>query len=265
MVDTLIHSGFVVTIDGQRRILKDGAIAIDGNVIVDVGTTSELKKKHRPDKIVDASRKAVLPGLIDLHSHAGGLIKFDTSHIPTFGDRHKPPIKANLRYLMDHIEFRASSKELWYVESLLVALERVKCGTTCGMVMLGGAPRGDDPVYAEMNAKGVEEVGIRTIIGVGPGRPPWPKEFCDWKNGKRIDKMVTREQSLKATEDAIRKLNNTANGRIRVFTSLARFGAPSPGDPMYALESQYMGEALQQTREIREITTKYKTGLHVHT
>ena len=76
MADILITHGVVIAVDPARRIIADGAVAIEKDRIVDVGTTADVSARHGAVKIIDASGKAVLPGLIDGHAHAGhGLIK----------------------------------------------------------------------------------------------------------------------------------------------------------------------------------------------
>jgi 5-methylthioadenosine/S-adenosylhomocysteine deaminase len=68
-IDTLIQHGAVVTMDPARTILYNGAVAIDGDRIVAVGPTDELLGLYHGRKSIDASNKAVLPGLIDTHHH----------------------------------------------------------------------------------------------------------------------------------------------------------------------------------------------------
>ena len=65
-------------------------------------------------------------------------------------------------------------------------------------VELGNAPRSDHPDFAFANAEGVEKVGIRSVIGVGPSRPPYPRDYTYWKDGRRVDRTVTFEESLAA-------------------------------------------------------------------
>ncbi|MFM0056962.1 hypothetical protein PQR64_15150 [Paraburkholderia phytofirmans] len=70
-VDVLIKNGCVITVDSQRRVIEDGAVAVKGERIVAVGDTSALASQYCADRVIDARRKAVLPGLIDAHTHAG--------------------------------------------------------------------------------------------------------------------------------------------------------------------------------------------------
>ena len=77
-VDILIEKGTVLTLDGERRILTDGAIAIKGDRIAAVGKTADVRKKYEGKKTIDASTRLIMPGLVDGHSHlieiARGLI-----------------------------------------------------------------------------------------------------------------------------------------------------------------------------------------------
>ena len=76
MADILITGGIVVTMDPGRRVLEDGAVAIEGDSIVAVGPSADVAATHPADRVIDAGRKVVMPGLIDAHAHAGhGLVK----------------------------------------------------------------------------------------------------------------------------------------------------------------------------------------------
>ncbi len=57
---------------GQIRVIENGAVAVQGEQIVAVGTTAELEQKIETDpatRIVDACGQVVLPGLVDPHTH----------------------------------------------------------------------------------------------------------------------------------------------------------------------------------------------------
>ena len=69
--DILITDGTIITMDRDRRVIDHGALAIVGNRIAAVGTTAELRAHFRARQMIDASRKVVMPGLIDGHGHAG--------------------------------------------------------------------------------------------------------------------------------------------------------------------------------------------------
>lgn len=69
MASILVKNGYVLTLDKSRRIIKNGAVAIERDKIVEVGKTDELIKKHRPEIEIDAVGKIVMPGLVDCHVH----------------------------------------------------------------------------------------------------------------------------------------------------------------------------------------------------
>jgi cytosine/adenosine deaminase-related metal-dependent hydrolase len=69
VVDLLVVGGWVLTVDGERRVFRNGAVAVDGSSIVDVGTSTELTNRYRARRVIDACDKVVLPGLINGHRH----------------------------------------------------------------------------------------------------------------------------------------------------------------------------------------------------
>ena len=67
--DTIISGGIVVTMDPQRHIYDDGAVAVKGDEIVAVGPRSEIEAKYESGQTVDARNTLVLPGFINGHTH----------------------------------------------------------------------------------------------------------------------------------------------------------------------------------------------------
>jgi len=87
-VDLLIHSAGQLCIVpgkngpqrgadlGQLGIIRDGAIAVDGGLIRETGSTTEMTGRYEGRTVVDAMDRCVLPGFVDPHTH-----------IPWSGDR----------------------------------------------------------------------------------------------------------------------------------------------------------------------------------
>jgi imidazolonepropionase len=78
----IVHASELVTLKGPRRarakaemsdlaIIRDGAVAVSGGVIVDVGRTDSILKEHGAGdvEIIDATDRTVLPGFVDPHTH----------------------------------------------------------------------------------------------------------------------------------------------------------------------------------------------------
>ena len=67
-VDTIV-AGMVVTMDGNRSIDDDGAVAVNGDSIIDVGPRAEITAKYEGRQTIDARGKLILPGFINGHTH----------------------------------------------------------------------------------------------------------------------------------------------------------------------------------------------------
>jgi aminodeoxyfutalosine deaminase len=63
----IIRARVVVTMDGPP--IENGAVAISGDRITDVGKFSEISKQHSTEEVVDLDDQALLPGLINAHCH----------------------------------------------------------------------------------------------------------------------------------------------------------------------------------------------------
>jgi 5-methylthioadenosine/S-adenosylhomocysteine deaminase len=68
-VDLVIAGGTVVTMDADRRILEDGAVAVKADQIVAVGKRAEIEAKYTAAAHIDAAGHLVLPGFINGHTH----------------------------------------------------------------------------------------------------------------------------------------------------------------------------------------------------
>ena len=74
MADILITDGIVITMDPNRSIIENGGIAIEGERIIDVGQSEEIKSNHDADVIISAEKHAVIPGLINTHTHVADIL-----------------------------------------------------------------------------------------------------------------------------------------------------------------------------------------------
>src|SRR5262245_52878612 len=68
-VDLAIIHGYVVTVDPQRRVFADGAIAVQGRAIAAVGTTADVLARFEPRRTLDAAGGVVHPGFVECHTH----------------------------------------------------------------------------------------------------------------------------------------------------------------------------------------------------
>ena len=171
MADLIISGAYVITMDATRRIIPNGSIVIEAGKIIAIGPKDEIAAGHTAREVIHAEGKVMLPGLIDVHAHAGhGLIK-------TMGME-----QANhWEYICGQVYTTASPPEFWYAEARLAALERLRFGVTCGVSLLGGGDtimRTDDPAYGSAHCAGVADIGTRSVVAVGPTRAPHPRTYA---------------------------------------------------------------------------------------
>ncbi len=208
-VDLLIEGATVITMDADRRIIEDGSVAISGDQIVAVGRNSELHGLGEPRRTIDGTRMAVLPGLIDCHGHAGhGLVKSLGTGVDD-GVMWTQAVK--------QIYTMGASEGFWGAEAALSGLDRLKAGVTTGVSLLGGGDdvhRVDDPAYAAMHCRSVEKLGTRSIVAVGPGRPPYPHRFGTDEAGNI--RSVSFEDEMRVAEEVISEWHGEASGRISI-------------------------------------------------
>jgi cytosine/adenosine deaminase-related metal-dependent hydrolase len=76
MADTLIMRGKHVLSDPRKKeqgVIRDGAIAIEGDRIAFVGTFSEAQSRFPRGKTLGNGKQLLMPGLVDAHSHGRGM------------------------------------------------------------------------------------------------------------------------------------------------------------------------------------------------
>ena len=208
-VDTLLTGATIVTMDAERRVIENGAVAVVEGKIAAIGAADDLVGRHDPAETVDLAGQVVIPGLIDVHAHAGhALIKTLGMH---GGDRWED--------ICGEVYTQASPPEFWYAEARLAALERLRFGVTTGVSLLGGGDtimRTDDPAYAAAHCRGVAEVGTRSMVAVGPTRAPHPKDYATYDGDQRHVYPVSFEQQLQTTLAVADEWHDTHEGRILI-------------------------------------------------
>jgi cytosine/adenosine deaminase-related metal-dependent hydrolase len=244
MSELLVAGGTVITLDEERRVIPDGAVAMRGGRILAVGTRAEVAKAFpAPERVLDARGKAVLPGLVDAHAHAGhGLVK-------TLGNGDFKAWGEACRVIYSS----ASPASFWYAEARLAALERLKAGVTTGVSVLGGGDcimRVDTPAAGEARARAIDEIGLREVMAVGPRRPPFPHDYV-MEDGSVS--AIRFEDQLETMGLLFERLHG--KGRMRLCTMM----------PVYR-ESTHdraqVAEVKAQGRKVRELGAGFKTIFH---
>ena len=156
MVDLLIKNGLIVTMDKDRRIIAGGSVAVDDGRIVSV-KRGKPRTKGKPEEVIDARGKIVMPGLICSHTHLYGML---LRGAPLKID---PPtdfaqILQRVWWPMDEVMTREDA----YASALISCLEFIKTGTTFFADTFSG-PNAITGVLDRI-AAAVEQSGMRGII-----------------------------------------------------------------------------------------------------
>ena len=195
----MIVHGTVLTLDGSRRIIKDGAVVIEKDRIVDVGKSAALKEKYEAQKVIDATNKIVMPGIVDSHVHTVQMLTRglgdDIDLIGWCFDRIYP------------FETLMTERDT-YVSALLCAMEMIRTGTTC--VCDPGGYRMDNVGNA------LKDAGMRGILSWA-GMDQWSSDRNppDGFPGK-----LSTLETLREEERLVQKWHHTAQGRIRASYAL---------------------------------------------
>jgi len=222
-MNMLIQNGTILTMH-NRKLIRQGAIAIEGKTIIDVGKTRELKRKYRRgyEKIC-AKGKVVIPGLINTHQHAA------MSLLRGYAD--DLPLQTWLEKWIWPVEKHMTPHDI-YVGALLTALESIMGGTTTVNTMYHYSPEGNE-------AKAFTDVGLRGVIG----------HVCfSWR--KKDDK--------KALQDLAKKWHNKVDGLIRASVDPH---APYTVDPEYMKELKRIRDELNEKYGSEETPIMWHTHI----
>jgi putative selenium metabolism protein SsnA len=66
---TRFENGIVVTLGAKNRVIWNGSVVTDGELIAAVGAADDLKKRYPAAEAIDCSGKIILPGFICTHHH----------------------------------------------------------------------------------------------------------------------------------------------------------------------------------------------------
>ena len=147
-VDLVVTNGTVITMDAQRRVIENGAVAVRGDSIVALGTSAEIGAQYAAGKTIDAHGAIVMPGLINGHAHAAMSL---------------------FRGLADDLSFDDwLHKYIFPAEARNVTEEFVMSGTRLSIdeMLRGGITTYADMYYFEdAVARVTKEAGMRAVLG----------------------------------------------------------------------------------------------------
>jgi 5-methylthioadenosine/S-adenosylhomocysteine deaminase len=137
-----------LTMDGTRRIIEDGALAISSGRIIAIGPRTEIQLRYVAKEVIEARGHLIIPGLINGHTH-----------IPM----------TLFRGLADDIDLQEwLTKYIFPAEAKNVTEDFVRAGTRLGLAEMirGGTTTYCDMYYFEdAIADETAKAGVRGILG----------------------------------------------------------------------------------------------------
>ncbi len=226
----LRHADLLVTMDGDRRRLTDGALLARDNVIEAVGHTQDLPQSA--DTVIEARGKIVLPGLINTHHH---LYQTLTRVVPKAQN-------ANLFTWLKTLYpiWAGLTGEAIYVSALVGMAELILSGCTTAsdhLYIFPNDARIDDEIRA------AQEIGLRFHASRGS------MSLGESQGGLPPDRVVEDEADiLRDTRRAIETFHQAERyGMIRIIVA--------PCSP-FSVTPDLMRESASLARDY---------GVHLHT
>ncbi|MDO8704904.1 MAG: TRZ/ATZ family hydrolase [Sulfuricaulis sp.] len=148
-IDTLINARWVIPVEPDGKTLDHHSIAVHGGKIVEVLPTANVAKKYRATETIDLPHHALIPGLINAHTHSAmSLFRGLADDLPL------------MDWLNHHI-WPAEAK--WVSEAFvrdgteLAIAEMLKSGTTCFNDMY---------FFPDVTARVCADAGMRACVGL---------------------------------------------------------------------------------------------------
>ncbi len=148
-IDTLINARWVIPVEPDGKTLDHHSIAIHGGKIVEVLPTKDAAKKYRATETVDLKHHAVIPGLVNAHTHSAmSLFRGLADDLPL------------MDWLNHHIwpaEAKWVSPDFVRDGTELAIAEMLKSGTTCFSDMY---------FFPDVTARVCHDAGMRACVGL---------------------------------------------------------------------------------------------------
>ena len=145
-VDAILSGGSVATMNDGFELFVHGAVAVRDGLIEAVGPSDELLTAYAADEIVDCSGCAVIPGLINAHTHAAMTL------LRGVADDLRLDVWL-MGYVMP-VEQAFVRPDFCWLGTQLACAEMIRSGTTCFADMY---------YYEEAVADAAAQAGMRAI------------------------------------------------------------------------------------------------------
>jgi len=205
-IDLLILGGTIVTMDRDRRVIEDGAIAIKDGKILSIGKASDMRGRAARQTI-NAAGKVIIPGLINTHTHIPMVLFRGISDDLDLNDWLTKYIFPAEAKNVDEAFVRAGTR--------LGLAEMVRGGTTtyCDMYYF------EDAIADESKKAGVRGVLGETILDFpAPDNKTWAaglaytERFINkWKNDELIVPAVAPHAPYTVSQEHLLEARDLSN------------------------------------------------------
>jgi 5-methylthioadenosine/S-adenosylhomocysteine deaminase len=148
-IDVVIDARWVIPMDPVGSVLSDHSVVVGGGRIRDIVPSSEARRAYQEVAHIHLANHALIPGLINLHTHAAMTLMRGL---------------ADDRTLMDWLH-----NHIWPAEMRLVSPAFVEDGTllACAEMLMGGVTCFNDMYFfPEAAARAVLRSGMRAALGM---------------------------------------------------------------------------------------------------
>ncbi len=145
-VDVTLTGGSVATMNGDFDLFIPGAVAVRDGVVEAVGPAEQIAAAYTADEVVDCSGCAVIPGLVNAHTHAPMTL------LRGLADDLRLDVWL-MGYVMP-VEQEFVRPDFCWLGTQLACAEMIRCGTTCFADMY---------YYEEAVADATAQAGMRAI------------------------------------------------------------------------------------------------------
>lgn len=190
--DLLVGGDLVLTLDEQGRVLRNGALAVSGGRIVDIGPAAALEARWSATKHLDGKGRLVIPGLVNVHNHTPLMITRGMIEDIGFAPMYTPGIPQG--HWLDADDA--------YALSCLGMYELLRAGCTTVV---------DYYRYPSSCARAAAELGLRAVIA-GRVHDADPAALAV---GRYEHKTEVGQASLRENAELIERWNGHDGGRIR--------------------------------------------------
>lgn len=195
MGSIIIKNGIVITVDKNKTIIPDGVVEIKDDKITHVGPELSRTVSERSSTVIDAKGKAVMPGLINGHTHLcmtfGRMVSFETNLMDWINKIQYP--------LMDEM-----GEEGYYLAALSGCITNLRHGTTTIEDFICSSHK--DGVDADWpTGRAVKKVGLRAILA---------RSYAD--QNYYANAMEERKEIVARCREFIKEYHNTENGKLKI-------------------------------------------------